>query len=314
MPAPKQLDRWQCADWSRRLVLTALLLSATGILFRGLLAGCLQRWQTEPQYSHGFVIPLLAVGLVWLRRDRIPAGAATSSAIGLVLIAAGCLAHLLAIWFYIEALDSAGLLITLSGLTLAVWGTRCFRGVWPGVLFPVFMLPLPYQLEHLLSDPLQLLGTNQATWLIQTCGIPAIAQGNTILMSDTTLGVAEACSGLRMLMVFAAVAAATVSISRRLLWERLVILVSSVPIAIFCNVVRIVATAVVHETLGRQTADLVFHDLSGWLMMPLAMVLLFLELKLLDVLFVPAVRMRPVITAHRIRPLYSVSSHGGGGQ
>ena len=99
-------------------------------------------------------------------------------------------------------------------------------------------------------------------------------------------------------MVFFAISTAAVIVSQRTAWEKLLILMSALPIALICNVVRIVATAVAHQSLGRATADLVFHDLSGWLMMPLAMLLLYLEIKLLDCLFVEAGDSRPGMTYH----------------
>jgi exosortase len=311
MAATQPADVWRCADWPARAGLTVLLSACTLFAFRTLLAGSAARWQTEPQYSHGFAIPILSAALIWLRRDRILPGTARSASAGLLCIAVGGVCHVVSAWLFLEALDSAGFLSVCCGITLLVWGRRCFLGIWPAILFPAFMLPLPYQLEHLLSDPLQVFGAQQATWLIQTCGIPAIAQGNTILMSDTQLGVAEACSGLRMLMVFAAISSAAAMISRRTTWEKLVMLISAVPIALICNIARIVATAIAHETVGRQTADLIFHDLSGWLMMPLAALLLYLELRLLDWLFVVPRQERPGLTLHGMVPIFTVRQQGG---
>jgi len=241
-------------------------------------------------------------------RKKIASGTARCHAGGLALLATGLIAHLSATWLYIEALDSFGFLCSLTGIILLVWGRRFFRGVWSAVLFTGFMLPLPFQLERMLSDPLQVLGASESAWFIQAFGIPAIAQGNTIVMGDTRLGVAEACSGLRMLMVFFAISAAAVIISERTRWEKLLILLSAIPIALISNIVRIVATAVAHQYMGRTAADLVFHDLSGWLMMPLAITLLFLELKVLDTLFVEVADSRPGVTWHKMSDSISVKA------
>ena len=299
MASTKPITGWSCPDWPARAVMSLVLVAGVLFLFRELLFSCISRWSTEPQYSHGFVIPFLATGLGWMRRGKITPGQARSGAAGLALLGIGVLCHLVSVWFYIEAIDSVGLMMAFTGIVLLVWGRRFFRGVWPAVLFLGFMLPLPFQLERMLSDPLQVLGASQSAWIIQTFGIPAIAQGNTILMSDIQLGVAEACSGLRMLMVFFAISAATVIISERARWEKLLILFSAIPIALISNIVRIVGTAVAHHYVSRESADLIFHDLSGWLMMPLAIVLLFLELKLLDCLFVEVADSRPGLTYHR---------------
>ncbi len=218
-----------------------------------------------------------------------------------MLIGIACLCHQAATWFYVEAIDAIGLLFALSGITLLVWGRRFFAGMWPAVLFTGFMLPLPFQLERTLSGPLQMLGASESAWYIQTMGIPAIAQGNTILMGDVRLGVAEACSGLRMLMVFFAISAAAVVLSDRARWEKLLILFSAIPIALISNIVRIVATAAAFQYASRETVDLIFHDLSGWLMMPFAILLLYLELKLLDWVFVEQTDPAPGLTWHSIK-------------
>jgi exosortase len=265
------------------------------------------RWTTEPQYFHGFIVPITAVGLGWMRRSHIPPGDARSHISGLLLTITGSSLHLLATYFYLEAFDAAGFLFCLTGIVLLVWGKRFFRGVWPAVLFTGFMLPLPFQLERMLSDPLQVMGATEATYFIQTFGIPAIAQGNTILMGDIRLGVEEACSGLRMLMVFIAISAAAVIVSDRSRWEKILILISAIPIALISNIVRIVATALAYEYADRETADLIFHDLSGWLMMPLAMLLLFLELKIIDLLYVEVPDAHPGLSFHRTQSGITVS-------
>lgn len=307
MPTTPPLSHWRCRDWPWRVVATVVMVAMIVFVFRDLLSGCVSRWASEPQYSHGFAIPLMAIGLGWFRREKTIAGDARSHLSGLGLLGFGGVFHLLATYFYVEAIDAAGFLISLTALVLLIWGQRLFRGIWPAVLFVGFMLPLPFQLERMLSDPLQLLGASESAWFIQAFGIPAIAQGNTILMGDTRLGVAEACSGLRMLMVFFAISAAAVIISDRSRWEKLFILFSAIPIALISNIVRIVATAVAYQYASRETADLIFHDLSGWLMMPLAMALLYLELKTIDVLFVEVSDARPGILCHRMPGGFTVN-------
>ena len=306
MSLPPRLEQWRCLDWPARALVTAGLAGIMAWVFRDLLSNCVSRWTTEPQYSHGFIIPIMAVGLGWMRRSHIPAGDARSHISGLILTITGSLSHLLATYFYFEAFDAVGFLFCLTGIVLLVWGKRFFRGVWPAVLFTGFMLPLPFQLERMLSDPLQVMGAEESTSFIQTFGIPAIAQGNTILMGDIRLGVEEACSGLRMLMVFIAISAAAVIVSDRSRWEKILIFFSAIPIALISNIVRIVATALAYEYANRETADLIFHDLSGWLMMPFAMLLLFLELKIIDLLYVEVPDAHPGLSFHKAQGSFTV--------
>ena len=147
------------------------------------------------------------------------------------------------------------------------------------------MIPLPYQLAVAMAGPLQHVATTASTYLLQTLGMPAIAEGNVILLNEASLGIVEACSGLRMLVVFFALSTAVALVARRPFWERVFLGFSAIPIALFTNVVRITATGVAYETVGGEAGHFIFHDLAGWLMMPLALALLGLELKFLTHLF-----------------------------
>ena len=165
------------------------------------------------------------------------------------------------------------------------------------------MFPLPFTVERMLSAPLQVYGADQSAWYIQLMGIPAVARGSLIMMREHKLGVAEACSGMRMLTVFFAISTATIIISKRTAWEKIAIFLAAIPISLICNIGRIVATALAYHHLGEETADLVFHDLSGWLMMPSAMLLLYVLLKLLDWVFIEAPDADDITPAPPLSPL-----------
>jgi exosortase len=141
------------------------------------------------------------------------------------------------------------------------------------------MLPLPYQLEVALAHPLRRLATVMSTYTLQTLGYPAISEGNIIYIDQIRLGVVDACSGLGMLMTFFALSTAMALVIQAPLLDRLVLVASAIPIALVANVCRIGATGIAHHSFGSETAQVVMHDLAGWLMMPFAMLLLWLELR-----------------------------------
>jgi len=130
---------------------------------------------------------------------------------------------------------------------------------------------------------LRRMATQMSTYVLQTLGCPAMAEGNIIYIDDIQLGVAEACSGLGMLMTFFALATALALIVNASLPNRLVLVASAIPIAILANVIRISATGVAYHLGGKESelAQMIYHDLAGWLMMPLALGMLWLELKFL---------------------------------
>ena len=205
-----------------------------------------------------------------------PVGAASTGAAwagsGLATIAAGML--LTGTYFYIPWVEAAALLPALAGLTLIGGGWAGLRWSGPAIAFLLFMIPLPYRVEGALGGPLQSMATACSTYLLQTLGLPAFAEGNVITVNAARIGVVEACNGLGMLFTFTALATGLALAARRSWPESCVIVASAVPIALAANVARITATGVLYETAGGGIAEAVYHDLAGWLMMPLALALL----------------------------------------
>jgi len=246
-----------------------------------------QTWAEEPQYSHGYLVPLFAGVLLWLRRKKLHGLTWTPSWLALGLIVPGAGLLLFGTYFYSPWLTYISLIPVLAGALLGLGGWPLLRWALPGILFLLFMVPLPGRLDKALAGPLQRVATLASTNALQTLGFVAEAEGNIIVLPDFEMGIVEACSGLRMLMVFLATSAAVAVLTRRSLWQRLLIVASAFPIAILCNVIRITLTGMLHETAGHDAAEYLYHDLAGWLMAPLALLFLSLELWLLSRLFVP---------------------------
>lgn len=252
-----------------------------------------QCWAHDPQYSHGYLVPVFAAALLWFRRGLRPT-VFQPSWWGTLVLAGGIALRLLGTYFHFIWLSQISLIPTLGGLVLLAGGWQGWRWAWPAVAFLAFMIPLPYTLSVKLTGPLQELATVVCTFLLQTLGIPAVAERNVILLSEVEIGIVEACSGLRMLVIFFALSTAMALVLRRPQWEKAVIVFSAVPIALIVNIIRITATGLLHELVNSQVANLVFHDLAGWLMMPLALGLLWLELLVLTHLW-----LEPVVKSSR---------------
>ena len=292
--SPATARRWPLAPVVALLVPLACLVWAFWTTFVDLA----HDWKINPQYSHGWLVPVFAAVLLYARRDRLDLVALKPSWFGLPLLALGVGLRLVGGYYYFAWLDPVSLLPTLLGIGVLVGGPAFGRWAWPAVLFLGFMIPLPFRLAIALSGPLQHLATVASTFIMQVAGLPALAEGNVILLNEYQINIVEACSGLSMLMVFVALSAAMALIVVRPLTDRLILFASAVPIAVAANIVRITVTGVLYDTVGGEAAHAFFHDVAGWLMMPLALGLLWLELKVLDRLFVPvkAAALRPPTT------------------
>lgn len=249
------------------------------------LGGLAERWSNAPQYSHGFLVPGFALAVLWFRRKHLKPERLAPNGWGLLLVVAGLAVRLVGAFFYYPWLDALSLLPSIAGLCLLLGGWHAVRWAWPAIGFLLFMLPLPYVAEGALARPLQRFATLSSTYLLQTLGFPATAHGNIVTVHTTHVGVAEACNGLGMLVLFFALAAAVAFVVNRPLWQKLLLVASAIPVALVANVIRITTTAVVGETINQAVAEQAFHDYAGWLMMPLALLLLGAEMWLLTWLF-----------------------------
>ncbi|MFM9961955.1 MAG: exosortase/archaeosortase family protein [Planctomycetaceae bacterium] len=281
------------------------------------LCGLMARWNSDPTYSHGFLVPFVAAAMIWQRRSLPVPSESSQPLLGLSLIAASLVLRVIGARFYFEALEWLSILPCVAGICVVCGGELSLRRAWPGIVFLVFLLPLPYRLEVALAGPLRSVATLVSTYSLQTLGYPAVAEGNVIVVGTARVGVAEACSGLRMLVSFFAVSAAVATFVKRPAWERGLIVLSAVPIAVLCNVSRVTITAALYETIGADLAHRLFHDLAGWLMMPLALGLLGIELWILSRLLVapPERDVVPVGSGRRgMTAVYSegVSPHSPG--
>jgi exosortase len=246
------------------------------------------RWARDPRYSHGYLVPLFAAYLLWMNRKVIEATPLVPNGWGLVPLAAGVALRLAGARYFISWFEAVSLLPTLAGIAMLLGGWRALRWSGPSIGFLFFMIPLPYRVEMALGYPLQRVATLASNFSLQTLGLPAVAEGNIILLNEHKIGVVEACNGLGMLIMFFAFTVGTVLVSVRTNLERFVLIASSVPIAIAVNVARITVTGVLFETAGSKVADAVYHDLAGWLMMPMALAAIWAELFLLNRLLIDA--------------------------
>lgn len=244
------------------------------------------RWANDPQYSHGYIVPIFACVLLWFRKDSFPFGTVRTNLWGLGLLLAAVTFRISAAQYYLEWFDSLSIVPMVAGVVLLCFGWPVLRWSAPAIAFLVYMVPLPYSLESAMRGPLRRLGTIASTYVMQTLGLSVYSEGNVIVMNEHSIGVAEACSGLRMLVIFFALSTAVAMISQRAWWERLLVVVSAIPIALIANITRITVTGILFQVAGAEIAEKVFHDLAGWLMMPFGLALLGLESWVLSRLFI----------------------------
>jgi exosortase len=240
-----------------------------------------ERWSRDPRYAHGYFVPIFSSALLWMRRQRLQGVEVRPSMWGLAALGLGAALQLVGGYYRIESIEGLALLPDLVGICLLVGGWAVLAWAWPAIAFLGFMVPLPWRLETALAAPLQYLATSASTYLLQTLGFMAFAEGNVIQLNQGRIGVVDACCGLSMLITFLALSTAAALVVRRPLLDNVVLVASAVPVALLANVLRIVLAGVLHETVGRHASSTFYHDLAGWVMMSLALALYWAEIWIL---------------------------------
>ena len=241
----------------------------------------------DSNYSAGLLVPLATGYAIWLERARLRGVSWTGSWAGLFLLGIAQLVRLAGMIRMQESIERYGVVLTLVAMVWAVTGGKVFRQIQWIMLFLFLAVPFPGTIHNAISSPLQRLATDGAMTVIELAGVPVTQNGNVITVNQTTeVAVAEACSGLRMLTAFIVVAAFLALTVNRPAWQKWTLVISSIPVAIFCNLVRLVVTVALFVRVSSELAEKFFHDFAGWTMMPLAIVLLVVEIKILSKLVI----------------------------
>jgi exosortase len=233
------------------------------------------QWWHDPNYSHGFVVPVFSAYLIWQKRNRLRALPVTGSSTGLPVVVAGLGVLILGVIGAENFLMRSSLILLLAGLVLFHVGRAMFRELIFPLGFLIFMIPLPSILFNAIAFPLQTFAAANATWILDALGVPVFRDGNVIQLSHITLGVVEACSGIRSLISLLAVAVVWAHLALPGGWVRLLFVAAAVPITIVANAGRIVLTGLIGQRLGIEYAQGFFHGFSGWIIFVVAFLCLF---------------------------------------
>jgi len=223
------------------------------------------QWWQDPDYSHGFVVPLFAGYVLYQRRHMLQHVQLGPNTLGFPVML-GAIVLLLAGTLGAELFVSrSSLLFLLGGMILFFAGWKMLRAVAFPLVFLVLMIPLPALIYNQVTFPLQLLASRLASNSLELFGVPVLREGNVLVLPNYSLEVVEACSGIRSLMSLIALAVAYGYFVEKRLWARITLVVLTLPIAVASNAVRVVGAGVVTYYWGPQYAEGFFHFFQGWL-------------------------------------------------
>jgi len=255
-------------------IITGLFVS----LFYNDISVIVNRWLTDGSWSHGFLIPLFSLYFINQKRQDILNIQTRPSYLGFVLLICSILFYPINIvhlqYGYFNPLT---IIATLGAVVLFLGGWRLIKYTWLPIGFLIFAVPLPQRYYVAITMPMRRVAAQVATMLLNlVSGLNASARGVIIDVIykgralDPPLNVAEACSGMRLLMAFLALGVAMAYLHYRPIWHRVVLLGSTIPIAVFCNIIRVTVTGFIYILADPKYAQGIYHDMLGMMMLPLA--------------------------------------------
>jgi exosortase len=221
------------------------------------------QWWEDPNYSHGFIVPIFSGYLVWRRREALARVVPAGTLAGVVVLVAGLACLLVGDLGAENFLMRGSLIVVLCGLVLFHLGIETFRLIWFPLVYLIFMVPLPGVVFYAITFPLQQLAAQQAAGALELLGVPVLLDGNVIQLSQITLGVTEACSGIRSLISLLAGAVAWAYLFLPLGWSTIFFVAATLPITVLANAARVILTGLIGQYLGVEYASGFFHEFAG---------------------------------------------------
>jgi len=253
-----------------QVVILAVIL---GVHYRHVIERLVMIWSRNGDWSHGFIIPLFSLYYLYLQRHRMPLGL-QDRGVASRLVGAGLCVLAFTLYVYctlarIEYPKSVALVMSVMGVVLMSCGWPWARWSWFAMAFLLFALPIPVRLYVQLTMPLRFIAAQvSAAMLSLLPGMEAEARGTVVDyiyqgQVGTPLDIERACSGIRLLMTMMALGVAMAFVSERPLWHRLIMILSCVPIAVFCNIIRVTSTGFMVVLGQEELARGFWHTMLG---------------------------------------------------
>lgn len=241
-------------------------------------------WWNDPNFSHGFFVPLFAGFVVWQSRKKIEQSRLQPHWFGLTVIFGSLMVLIVGVLGSELFLSRISLLFLIAGIVIYFCGWQWFRQLlfpW-AVLF--LMIPIPAIVFNNITLPLQFLASKLATGMLGAVGVPVMRDGNVITLPAMKLEVVEACSGIRSLVSLVTLAVIYGYFAETRIGRRVLLILAAVPVAVLANGVRIMGTGLLGQYWDPDKAQGFFHEFSGWVIFILAMGMMFLVHRMLILL------------------------------
>jgi len=263
----------------------ALLVALVAWLYAPILLRLSFQWRSDPNFSHGFFVPIFSLFVVWQDRQKLQSIRRTPSNWGLALILLSLCTLILGVLGAELFLSRFSLVLLTTGLVIFFLGWEFFRALLFPLALLVLMIPIPAIVFNQITFPLQILASKVSAWFLPFLGVPVLREGNIINLPAMPLEVADACSGIRSLMTLTTLAIMYGYLLEKRVLIRVLLAIAAIPIAVIANGFRIVGTGLLVQYWNPDKAQGFFHEFSGWLIFVVSLFMLFFLHRLMTAVF-----------------------------
>jgi exosortase len=257
------------------LIQGGIIIGVLVILYAPVLKKLVHDWIHLPDFSHGFLVPVLSGYFVYIRKNQLASLRISGEWTGFGVILLGAVTFILGRLAAEEFTVRASLIIVFSGLILFHFGREHLRSLRFPLIFLILMIPIPSLLMDQLTFPLQFFVSMLASKCLDVVGIPTLREGNIIALPNTSLQVVEACSGIRSIISLLALSVVFAHFTQKTRLGKILLVFSTLPVSIFANAGRVFGTGVLAYFYGNWATRGFFHEFSGWLIFLVTSTLLF---------------------------------------
>lgn len=282
--APESL-RLRPVEAVRRWLPIALIGATLVAIYADVFVEWVRDWIRDPNYNHGFLMPFISAYLLWKSREELRSVEARPSIWGLLGVVCGGILLILGSAGAEVFTQRVSFVVILPSLALFLYGWRAFRLTWFAFALLLLSIPLPYVIYYGLTAPMQLFAAKCAVYGLKLIGVPVAAEGNIIHLANTSLEVAEACSGIRSLYAFLTLGALLAYFTRVPWWGRALIFLFTIPLSVAGNAVRVFGTGIGAYLVGPEAAEGAIHEAFGMIVIVVCLGVFLLLKKLVGVVW-----------------------------
>jgi exosortase len=251
-----------------------IFIAAFGLFYHDTFSWLVGSWLNNEYYSHGFLVPIISGYIIWNLRKEIAIIEKKQSQTGLAILAIAILLQGIGVMWTIRFLTGISLLIAIYGVILYLFGWEIMKKISFPLVFLVLMIPLPF--VDIIAPPIQTLSAVGSSTVSNILGIPVERDGLVLNIPSGSFEVGLPCSGLNSLISLLTIAVLYAFILEGGILMKITIIISSIPLAMAGNIMRITSVLAVANKYGQDIAMNYFHDISSLILFSVVLIGLFL--------------------------------------